>query len=123
MRSPFSKRKSHLSEQAKAIAAAQVLLDVQAGLLEPDTAGVRLRADIGLQWTFLSCIQFLSGKTAIGALSALPEDWRGGGHTKSDRVKAVLVAADIVANVRPDGQPLCASDLAKRLTALSKPTP
>jgi hypothetical protein len=115
MRSPFPKRKSRLSEQAKAVVAARVLLDVRDERLDATAAGLRLREAIGLQWTFLSAVQYLSGKTAIAAITALPEEWTDAGRSKADLLGAILVAADIVANVRPDGEPLCASELAKHL--------
>jgi hypothetical protein len=117
MRSPFPKRKSRLSEQAKAIVAAQVLLDVRDERLDAGAAGLRLRAAVGLQWTFLSAVQYLSGKSAIAAITALTGDWTEAGRTKAAPLGAILVAADIVANVRPDGEPLCASELAKQLKA------
>lgn len=117
MRSPFPKRKSRLSEQAMAVVAAQVLLDVRDERLDATAAGLRLREAIGLQWTFLSAVQYLSGKTAIAVITALPGDWTDAGRSKADLLGAILVAADIVANVRSDGEPLCASELAKHLKA------
>lgn len=115
MRSPFPKRKSTLTEQAKTIVAANVLLDVQAGHLDAEAAGPRLREAVGLQWTFLSAVQYLAGKSAIAAATALPSQWQDGGRTKADVLRAVVLAASMVANLRPDGTPLCASDLAKHL--------
>ncbi|HUR39748.1 MAG TPA: hypothetical protein VM240_01120 [Verrucomicrobiae bacterium] len=84
-------------------------------LLDATAAGLRLREAIGLQWTFLSGVQYLSGKTAIAAITALPGDWTDAGRSKAELLGAILSAADIVANVRPDGEPLCASELAKHL--------
>lgn len=117
MRSPFPKRKPKLNELGKTLVAAGVLLDVQAGRLDAEAAGPRLREAIGLQWAFLTAVQYLSGKSAIEAIRALPAHWEEGGRTKADLLRAVLIAADLVANVRPDGKPLCASDLAKLLKA------
>jgi hypothetical protein len=119
MRSPFPKRKSTLSELAKAVVAAKVLLDVRDKRLNAAAAGLRLREAIGLQWTFLSAVQYLSGKSAIAAITALPADWMDAGRSKPDLLCAILIATDIVANVRPDGEPLCASDLAKKLKGLA----
>lgn len=108
-------RKSRLTEQAKAIVAAQVVLDVREERLDAAAAGLRLREAIGLQLTFLSALQYLSGKSAIAAITALPADWKEGGRTRNDLLGAILRAADLVANLRPDGQPLCASELASRM--------
>jgi len=115
MRSLFPKRKSQRTEQAKAIVAAQVVLDVGEERLDTAAAGLRLRKAIGLQWTFLSALQYLSGKSAIAAITALPADWEEGGRTRNDLLGAILMAADIVANLRSDGKPLCASELARHL--------
>jgi hypothetical protein len=87
-----------------------VLLDAREERLDAASAGQRLRGQIGLQWSFTTCLQYLSGKKGIAAISSLLSDWSGDGRRKSDLVKAVLLAADVVARVRPDGQPLCASE-------------
>lgn len=115
MRSPFPKRKSRLTEQAKAVIAAQVVLDVREEQLDVAAAGRRLREAIGPQWTFLSALRDLPGKSAIAAITALAADWEESGRTRNDLLGAIMMAADLVANLRSDGQPLCASELASHM--------
>lgn len=115
MRGLFSKKKSRLSTQGKAVAAAVALLDTLEGRIDDKAAGRRLREEVGLQWSFLTCIQYLSGQEALRALQALPNDWTQDGRTKRDLIPAALLAAHTVANVRPDGTMLCASHLAGEL--------
>ncbi len=114
-RSPFPAKKSHLTPQGKTIAAGLVLLDVMEGKLEDKAAGVRLRGEVGLNWSLMTALQYLCGQEAIAALATIPQDWQQDGRTRADLMKAVLVAADAVANGRPDGRMLCASYLARDL--------
>jgi hypothetical protein len=118
MRNPFPKQKSRLSAQGKAIAAALVLLDVVEEKLDEKSAGSRLRDEVGLQWSFITCLQYLSGQEALGALNALPDDWTRDGRTKPDMIGAVALAAHTVGNIRSDGTMLCASHLAAQLKGL-----
>lgn len=118
MRNPFPKKKSKLSPQGKAIAAALVLLDILEDKIDASVAGQRLRCEVGLQWSFITCLQYLSGKEALSALQALPSDWTQNGRSKRDTLGAVIAAAHAVANVRPDGVMLCASDLAEEFRGL-----
>jgi hypothetical protein len=113
MRSPFPRKKSKLGPQGKTISAALVLLDVMDEKIDAQAAGLRLRQEVGLQWSFITCLQYLSGKEALGAVEALPNDWTQDGRTKTDVIRAVVAAAHTVANVRSDGTMLCASDLAE----------
>lgn len=113
MRNPFPKKKSQLSPQGKAIATALVLLDVLEDKIDVSVAGQRLRREVGLQWSFITCLQYLSGREALSALQALPSDWMQNGRSKGDALRAVIAAVHTVANVRPDGVMLCASDLAE----------
>ncbi|WP_445145067.1 hypothetical protein [Dyella sp. Tek66A03] len=113
MRSPFPRKKSKLGPQGKTIAAALVLLDVMDEKIDAQAAGLRLRQEVGLQWSFITCLQYMSGKEALGAVEALPNDWTQDGRTKTDVILAVVAAAHTVANVRSDGTMLCASDLAE----------
>jgi hypothetical protein len=115
VRGLFPKKKSRLSAQGKAIAAAHVLLDSAEGALDEKATGRRLREEVGLQWTYLNCIQYLSGKEALGALEALPSDWSEQGRTRLHLLGAALLSAQTVANLRPDGAVLCASHLAQEL--------
>jgi len=118
MRSPFPKKKSKLSVQGKAVAAALVLLDTMEDKLDDQSAGRRLRQEVGLQWSFITCLQYLSGQEASGALRALPDDWTQEGRTKRDVIVAVALAAHAVGNVRSDGTMLCASHLAAQFKGL-----
>lgn len=115
MRGLFPKKKSRLSPQGKAIAAAHALLDTMEGRFGEKAAGRWLREEVGLQWSMLTCLQYLSGKEALGALKALPIDWSERGRTKQHFQAASILAAHAVANVRQDGRMLCASDFAHEL--------
>lgn len=109
------KKKSRLSAQVKTLAAAHVLLDTLEGRIDEQAAGWRLREEVGLQWSFITCLQYLSGQEALAAMEALPNDWSEHGRTKRHLQAAVFLAAHTVANVRQDGTMLCASHLAGEL--------
>jgi hypothetical protein len=113
-------RRRRLSDRDKAIAAALVLLDVQQGRLSDEDAATQLHAELGPHWSFLTCIQFLSGKRAIAGLTALPDDWRFADRRKSDLLQAVVAAAHAVGHALPDGTTLCASALARELKTVTK---
>jgi len=115
VRGMFPKKKSRLSAQGKAVVAANVLLDAVEGKIDEKMAGVRLREAIGLQWSFLTCIQYLSGQEALVALKALPNGWTEQGRQKRDVLAAAILAAHMVANFRSKGPMLCASHLAEEL--------
>lgn len=115
MRGMFPKKKSRLPAQAKAVAAAHVLLDSAEGLLDEKAAGRRLREEVGLQWTYLTCIQYLSGQEALEAIESLPHGWEENGRNQVHLLGAAVMAAHAVANLRSDGSSLCASYLAQEL--------
>lgn len=115
MRGLFPKKKSRLSPQGKAIAAAHVLLDSAEGRLDEKAAGRRLREEVGLQWSYLTCIQYLSGQEALAAIESLPKGWEENGRTQGHLLGAAVMAAHTVANLRSDGSSLCASYLAQEL--------
>lgn len=119
-RNPFPRHsgKSKLKPQGKAIAAAMALLDVMDDKIDEKQLGRRLKEEVGLQWSWLNCIQYLSGKEAVNALFDLPNDWSEGGRNKLELLAAAFTAAHTVANVRSDGTPLCASDLAKGMAGI-----
>ncbi|HEL2981852.1 TPA: hypothetical protein UL927_000202 [Stenotrophomonas maltophilia] len=115
MRSLFAaRRKPTIPPQRRAIVAAQLFLDLVEEKLDPQALG-RLREEVGLQWTWLTCMQYLSGKEALEVLRALPTDWEQDGRTPLQMLSASLLAAHTVVNLRGDGQALCASHLAKQL--------
>lgn len=114
MRGPrFPKRKSKLSPQGKAMAAAQVLLAVGAGTMDDKQAGAFLREHIRLNWSLLTAVQYLTGQEAIGALEALPADWSQEGLDKTQVFAAVALAHDMAANLHPRS-PLSAGLLVER---------
>lgn len=115
MRGLFPKKKSQLSPQGKAIAAAHTLLDTVEGRIDEKAAGRRLREEVGLQWSFLTCLQYLSGQEALATIMALPNDWSDNERTKLHLQAAAVLAAHTVANVRPDSTMLCASHLVGEL--------
>jgi len=101
---------------AKAVAAAHALLDIASGTLLQEEAGARLRTQMGLHWSALTCVQYLSGKEAVGALTALPDDWNDQGRTKSDLLQAVVMALGVVSEARGSrGGRVSGSKLALRL--------
>lgn len=102
--------------RSKALAAAHVLLDMSDGTLLQEEAGARLRTQLGLHWSALTCIQYLSGKEAVGALTAMPDDWNEQGRTKSDLLQAVVMAMGVVSEARGSrGGKVSGSKLALRL--------
>lgn len=115
MRGLFPKRKSKLTKQGKAVAAMHALLDTVDGKVDEKAAAARLREQVGLNWSFLTCMQYLSGKEALAAIESLPADWEELGRSKLHAFAASVLAAHTVANLRSDGTMLCASHLAEEL--------
>lgn len=112
-RNPFPKKKSHLSPSEKALVAAHAFhLAVSEGM-EPDEIGLLLRTEVGVQWTLLSAIQYLTGKAAVASVLALPSNFTFRGLNKQQLVALVDMANDCAANVRPDGTPLTAGPYLK----------
>ena len=115
-----TKRKS-LPSLDRVKLAAGVFAAVLAEKIDEKQAGVLLRGATGTQWSLLTCIQFLSGKEAIGAINTLPPDWNEDGMTKEGLLAATMMAAHAVANAHPKGVALCASDLAQTMKGLPLP--
>ena len=115
------KRKT-LPPLAKVKLASGVLAAVLAEKIDEKQAGVLLRQATGTQWSLLTCLQYLSGKEAIGAIEGLPQDWSEDGLTKDRLQAATKVAAHAVANFHPKGVALCASDLAKSMKGQPLPS-
>lgn len=107
-----SPKKLLIPPQLKVVAAATALLRTMGGNFDEKSAGKWLREEVGLQWSFLTCLQYLSGKEALSALDALPDGWAERGLTKGDLYAASFLAAHAVANVRQNGSMLCASEMA-----------
>lgn len=104
------------NDSSKALAAAHVLLDMSDGTLLQEEAGTRLRTEFGPHWSALTCVQYLSGKDAVGALTALPDDWEEQGRTKSDLLQAVVMALAVVHEARGNrGGKVSGSKLSLRL--------
>lgn len=108
--------KDPANARAKALAAAHVLLEMADGTLLQGEAGTRLRTEFGLHWSALTCVQYLSGKGAVAALAALPDEWSEQGRTKSDLLQAVVMALAVVGEVRGSrGGRVSGSKLSPRL--------
>lgn len=110
----FSPPKKKLPPLVKVKLAAIALVAVLSDRMTDKEAGRFLREATGTQWSLLTCMQYLSGKEALAAIAALPDDWAEDGMTKDALGQATKVAAFAVANAHPEGTPLCASDLAKQ---------
>lgn len=106
--------KKKLPPLVKVKLAAFALAAVLADRMSEKDAGRLLREATGTQWSLLTCMQYLSGKEALAAIAALPEDWAEDGMTKHVLEHSTKVAAFAVANAHPKGAPLCASELAKQ---------
>ncbi|TDK30974.1 hypothetical protein [Luteimonas terrae] len=106
--------KKKLTPLVKVKLAAFALAAVLADRMSEKDAGRLLREATGTQWSLLTCMQYLSGKEALGAIAALPDDWAEDGMTKQVLEHSTKVAAFTVANAHPKGAPLCASELAKQ---------
>lgn len=119
MMHPFPRKKTRLNSQGKTAAAAMALLDVMEERLDERAAALRLREEVGLNWSMITAVQYLSGKEAIGAVARMPADWTREGRTRKDVLHAIVLAADAVNNARPDGQTLCASYLAQDLKGMN----
>ncbi len=108
--------KAPANARAKALAAAHVLLDLADGSLLQEEAGTRLRTEFGLHWSALTCVQYLSGKDAVAALTALQGEWSEQGRTKSDLLQAVVMALAVARDARGSrGGKVSASKLSMRL--------
>lgn len=74
--------------------------------MDSKEASVLLRSQVGLQWTIITAVQYLTGKEAMQALANLPPDWSEGGHTPKEMTEAVLFANLFCANAHPSGSSL-----------------
>lgn len=112
---PFPRKKIHLSPLGKTIAAAKVVHAVKDGRLEWKQAGQALRDMVGLQWTMLTAMQYLTGKEAGSAVAALPDGWTDGEMTIKSLIEAIWCAADFCANAHPKGVALSGAALVSRM--------
>ena len=112
-------RRKKLPPLAKVQLASTVMAAVLAEKLDEKQAGIILREATGTQWSLLTCLQYLSGKEAIGAVECLSDTWSQDGMTKEGLQAAIKIAAHAVANFHPKGVALCASDLAKSMKGQS----
>lgn len=105
-----------LPAQQKAIIAAHAVLDMAEGKADERTIRRLLVDKIGLAWTPLNCIQYLSGKEATAALTALPDDWKGLDRDKRDLLRASVIALKAVEDARGQfGGRVSAGKVAQRL--------
>lgn len=119
-RIPRQPRHERFRPLEKVQLATQVLVLFVGEQIDEAQAGRFLR-EAGLRWSLLNAIQYLSGKQAREAIDRLPEDWSDAPFNKAQLLAAVHVAAHMVANLRSDGVPLCASELAASMKG--KPAP
>lgn len=120
MRIPRQPKVERFRPLEKVVIATHVLVLIVGERMDEAQAGRFLR-EAGLRWSLLNCFQYLSGKQAREAIERLPDDWSDGTFNKAQLEAAVNVAAHTVANARPDGVPLCASELAASMKG--KPAP
>lgn len=113
-----AKRRNQLPPVERAVLSAKVVLAVHEGRMDEEAAGVLLRRAMGVQWTFLTALQYLSGQEAITSLQSLPEDWEVEGLTKGLAAQAVLLAGHICAFAHPGGAVLSAGHLVAALRRL-----
>lgn len=122
MRNPFPKKKSRLPPLGKALAAVHVVQEVLAERMDDKQVSTYLRQQVGLQWTWLTALQYLTGQEAIGALRALPQDWVGeGGMTRAQVLESVAAAHQVCANFHPSGHAMSAGLLVKQFKPVSAP--
>ena len=108
-----------LSPQQKAIVAAHAVLNLAEGKAGERELRSLLVNEIGLAWSPLNCVQYLSGKEATAALTALPEDWQGLDRNKNDLLRASVVSLAMVKDVRgAGGGKLSGAKIAERLEEL-----
>jgi hypothetical protein len=98
-----------------------MLLAVESGLVDDKEAGRMLREAMGVQWSLLTAIQYLSGQEAIRAIDSLPDGWLSGEMTKARAVEAVLKAGWVCANAHPEGKSLTSGRLVIALKNASDP--
>lgn len=106
MQRSFPKKNSTLKPNEKAVIAAYVLHRIAAGEIDDKEAGQILRREIGLQWTFLTAIQYLTGKEAAESIASLPANQHFFGLTKNQIIQMLAIANHLAANIRADGRPL-----------------
>lgn len=100
----------------KALAAVHVVQEVLAERMDDKQVSSYLRQEVGLQWTWLTALQYLTGQEAIGALSGLPQDWVGeGSMTRAQVLESVTAAHQICANYHPSGRAMCAGLLVQAI--------
>ncbi|ASW44569.1 MULTISPECIES: hypothetical protein [Xanthomonas] len=108
-----------LSPQQKAIVAAHAVLNMAEGKADERAVRSLLVNEIGLAWSPLNCLQYLSGKEATAALTALPDNWKQLDRNKSDLLRASVVSLAMVKEVRgAGGGKLSGAKLAERLEEL-----
>lgn len=87
----------------RALLSAQVVLDVHEGRVDVKEARAVLRRAMGVQWSLLTALQYLSGQEAIASITTLPEDGALEGMTKERAASTVLIASMACAFGNPGG--------------------
>lgn len=122
MRMPRTIKHHRYRPLEKVLIASTVLGIVLSDKMDDKEAGRFLRQEAGLHWNLMTCMQYLSGKEAIAVVEALPDGWTNEANMTKDGLQAAIkVAAHVVANGRPDGVALSASDLAKSMKGKELP--
>lgn len=113
-RNPFPAKKSRLPPLGKALAAVHVVKRALDERMDNAQIQAYLKQEVGLNWNLLTAFQYLTGKEAMGALGALPNDWVGeDGTDKLEIADIVSIAHHMCANFAPSGAPLSAGDFVK----------
>lgn len=103
------------SPRLKSVATASAFLDFIDQRIDAGSLGSRVRAELGSDWSWLSCIQHLASKEALAELSDLPVGWRGNGWGRAELVLASFMAAHVVLHSSSEGKAICARRLAQSL--------
>lgn len=102
---PFPAKKSRLPPIGKALAAVKAIRRAVDERMDEKSIQALLKEEVGLNWSLLTALQYLTGKQALGALEALPANWVGEDGTTMDDVEgAVAVAHLVCANLKPDAR-------------------
>ena len=108
-----------LSPQQKAIVAAHAVLNLAEGKAGERELRSLLVNEICLAWAPLNCLQYLSGKEAPAALTALPDEWQALERNKKDLLRASVVSLVMVKDVcGAGGCKLSGAKIAERLEEL-----
>ena len=121
MRYATAKRRNKLPPLERALLSANVVLQVHQEKMDDAEAGRTLREAMGVQWTLLTALQYLSGQEAIASIQGLPAGWQQGELTKERACEAILIAGLACAHGHPSGAAMSAGHLVSALREMGKP--